>query len=111
MVILKEFLNNEIVYDNLISEHSRMSLTIDNHTVILNFQDIINTQFSGGNLGNEIDKVKSFLNLGIYSKTPCGGFVNLYKQKLGRDNIIIFSGVNEVSNSHYIVTIHKIIKL
>ena len=60
-----------------------MSLAIDNHTVILNFQDIINTQFSGGNLGSEIDKVKSFLNLGIYSKAPCGGFVNLHKQKWG----------------------------
>jgi hypothetical protein len=111
MIIIKEFSNNKIVYDNLINKDSRMSLVIDNYKGTLNFQDIINTQFSGGNLGNEVEKVKSFLNLGIYSKAPCGGFANLYKQKWGEDSIIMFSGVNEVSNSHYIVTVHKILKL
>ncbi len=111
MLIIKEFLNNEIVYDNLINKDSCMSLIIDNHKVTLNFQDIINTQFSGGNIGSEVENIKHFLNLGIYSKAPCGGFANLYKQKWGEDSIIIFSGVYEVSNSHYIVTVHKILTL
>ncbi len=110
MQTLQEFENNELVHDNIKFTSYSQSVVINSDTIVINYNDIIDTQFIGGNIGELIPQLKNYLNLGTYSKAPCGGFVNFYKVSgnLGND-YIVYSGVNEVSNSHYIVTIHKIL--
>jgi len=53
--------------------------------------------------------LKYLLKLGMHSKAPCGGFVNFYQVKNGERSFILYSGVNEVYNSQFIITIHKIL--
>jgi hypothetical protein len=111
MNIIKEFKINEVVFDNLLNSEPIISLTINDDDVDLNFNEIINSQFKGGNVGIKFEQIKDILNLGLYSKAPCGGFLNFYelRSKKGR-SLIVYSG-NEVSNSHYLVTVHKIINI
>ncbi len=102
------------VYDNLKSRKSLQRVRLEEETLKVNYEELINTQFKGGNIENDIlvNELKESLNLGIYSKAPCGGFVNFFwitGNKGG--SYIIFSGVNEVSNSRYIVTLHSIFKI
>jgi len=103
MTIIKEYLNDELVFENIKSNSNKVSLRIDGEVIIIDFNEIINTQFSGGNINQEYQILKEQLNLGIYSKSPCGGFVNFFSVK-GTNNkkYILYSGVNEISNSHYI---------
>jgi hypothetical protein len=111
MQFIKEFGSNDLVYDNAKKGTTIEHVSINAEIIDINYYDIINTQFTGGNVGQKFEQLKDDLNLGMYSKAPCGGFVNFYKVtgNMGND-YIIYSGVNEVSNSHYIVTIHKILK-
>ncbi|MDW3194705.1 MAG: hypothetical protein R8G66_20165 [Cytophagales bacterium] len=111
MKIVKEYDRNELVFDNAISKSLRKNVVINDEEITIDFDSIIDTQFSGGNIGQDFEELKTFLKLGMYSRSPCGGFVNLYliEGKNG-GKYILFSGVNEVANSHYIVTIHKILK-
>ncbi len=111
MKTAKSFSIKEIVFDNTVSKESTIIINVKKDTLIVDFKAIINTQFSGGNIREKYNKYCDFLGLGKYSKAPCGGFVNFYEYKsnLGK-NYILYSGINEVSNSHYIVTVHKIIE-
>lgn len=112
MQILQEFKNDELIYDNINDTTFTQSVDINSETLLINYNDIIDTQFTGGNMGELSTQLKNDLNLGIYSKAPCGGFVNFYKVSSNLGGFyIIYSGVNEVSNSHYIVTVHKIFKV
>jgi hypothetical protein len=109
MKIIKEFNIGEMVFDNL-KDALNSTIELDSGKLIIEFDKIMNTQFSGGNVQADLDSYKSFLNLGKYSKAECGGFPNFYKTESDNGNCyVIYSGVNEVSNSHYIVTVHKII--
>jgi len=111
MQVIKEFGSNELVYDNVKNGSITQSIDISDETININYSDIIDTQFVGGNVGPKFEQLKRDLNLGVYSKAPCGGFVNFFKVVSDKgNNYIVYSGVNEVSNSHYIVTIHKILK-
>lgn len=109
MKIINEYKNGEIVFDNLKNKSTLKSFIINEANIILDFQDLIDTQFTGGNIANKFEVLKTFLKLGIYSKAPCGGFVNFYRVKNKNNSYIFYSGVNEVSNSHYFITVHKII--
>lgn len=110
MLIIKDFSKDEFVFDNLANLSSVKQINIKNETIDLNFQEIIYTQFTAGNIGHLFESLKAFLNLGKYSKAPCGGFVNFFEiMGTGGTKFVIYSGVNELSNSHYKVTIHKII--
>lgn len=109
MKIIKEYQDNEIVYDNTRSKTSEIILKLDEVQLLVNFEKIIDTQFTAGNVKEKFEMLKNLLNLGMYSKAPSGGFVNFYQIINGDRNFIIYSGINEVSNSHYIVTIHKIL--
>ena len=110
MYLIKEFSIDELVYDNFIDKKNYQLVEINNDIVEINYNDIIETQFTGENIGQKFEELKNYLNIGIYSKAPCGGFVNFFNIK-SKQNIdyIIYSGVNEVSNSHYVVIIHKIL--
>lgn len=111
MQIVKEFRINELTYDNVKNGSITQLISLDSETIDVNYNDIINTQFTGGNVGQQFEELKINLNLGMYSKAPCGGFVNFFKITSNHGNdYIIYSGVNEVSNSHYVVTIHKILE-
>lgn len=111
MQIVKEFWENELVYDNVKVMSVIQSTDVDNEIISINYNDIIDTQFTGGNVGQKFEQLKMYLNLGLYSKAPCGGFVNFFKVTGSKGNdFIVYSGINEVSNSHYIVIIHKILK-
>ena len=111
MKTIKEYSNNELVFDNIKSKPSKTKIDVGNEVIQVDYNSIVDTQFSGGNMGQEFEALKTFLNLGMYSKSPCGGFVNFYLQEGSKGGkYILFSGVNEVSNSHYIVTIHKILQ-
>ncbi len=111
MKIIKEYQNSQLVFDNTMSKSSKIEIDINSEIIQIDYNAIIDTQFSGGNMGQEFETLKTFLKLGMHSKSPCGGFLNFYfitaKKSSG---FILFSGVNEVSNSHYIVTVHKILK-
>lgn len=110
MQIIKEYGKDELVYDNIVNLSSVEQINIKNEFISINFQEIINSQFTGGNIGELFEQVKTLLNLGRYSKAPCGGFVNFFETTgTGGTKFLIYSGVNEVSNSHYKVTVHKII--
>ncbi len=111
MQTIREYRNGEFIFDNTAANYSVEKIKLDGETITVDYNLIIDTQFSGGNTGQEFEHLKAFLDLGTYSKAPCGGFVNFYAITGDRgNNYILFSGINEVSNSHYIVTIHKIVK-
>lgn len=111
MQTMIEFGNNELVYDNTKNESYTQSIIVSNDTININYNDIIDTQFTGGNVAHKLEQLKSVLNLGVYSRAPCGGFVNFFKITSRKGNsYYIYSGINEVSNSHYIITIYKIFK-
>jgi hypothetical protein len=96
----------KLIYNNALHNDVSIELNLLEDTMVINYQDIINTQFSEGNV-EENEKYKKYLRLGMYSKAPCGGFVNFYKLKSKKGSYyVLYSGVNEVSNSHYIVTVH-----
>lgn len=111
MQIVKEYRNNDFFYDNTKNQPIIQKVYLDNGEIEINFNDIIGTQFTGGNLFQRFEQLKSYMNIGSYEKAPCGGFVNFYSV-IGKynDNYIVYSGIKEVSNSHYIITIHKILK-
>ena len=115
MRIIKSFSEAEIVYDNLVESSSRKNIVVEFGVIFtIDFHSIIDSQFQGGNLKPELFEIlKAFMGLGQFSKAPCGGFANFYR--FGKSNetegYVVFSGVNEVSNSHYIVTVHNIIRL
>lgn len=110
MKIIKQFNTKEIVFDNLRDKSNNVNIKIEGDKIKISFDDIIDTQFSGGNVHLKFNDYKSLLNLGQYSEAECGGFVNFFKvtSENGKD-YVLYSGVNEISNSHYIVTIHKIL--
>lgn len=102
----------QFVYDNTSDTSPLIGIIVGNALLRLDFRWLIDSQFQAGNLGSESNLVKKELGLGIYSKAPCGGFVNLFKLISSLEcNFIIYSGVNEISNSHYIITVHKIFKV
>lgn len=112
MIVVKEFKNNEYVYDNTVntSKPSLSRVIVNDEIINFDFHWLIDTQFTEGNIGPKLEDYKSKLGFGLYTKAPCGGFLNFYKvQGSMGNNYIIFSGVNEVSNSHYVVIIHKVI--
>ena len=109
MKIIKEYNLKEIVFDNL-KDKSDSTIEFDTDKLVIEFDKIVNTQFTGGNIQTDFNSFKSFLKLGQYSKAECGGFPNFYRtESVNGSSYVIYSGVNEVSNSHYIVTVHKII--
>lgn len=112
MEIIFNFVINQNIYDSLNNYSHVLKVKIEDKILKINFKKIIDTQFSLGNIeNNETEKLKDFLHLGKFSKAPCGGFINFYEIKNKNCRYVIYSGVNEVSNSHYLVTLHKIIKI
>lgn len=112
MIVVKEFKNDEYIYDNILNSNDLtiVNIVVNGENIIFDYKWLIDTQFTAGNIGLELDALKNKLELGLFAKAPCGGFINFYKTQGSKGNYyVIFSGVNEVSNSHYIVTIHKII--
>ena len=111
MKVIKEYSNSQLVFDNTESKSSKTKIDVGSEVIQVDYNSIVDTQFSGGNTGQDFEALKTYLNLGMYSKSPCGGFVNFYLQEGSKGGkYIIFSGINEASNSHYIVTIHKILQ-
>ncbi|NOU61921.1 hypothetical protein [Marinifilum caeruleilacunae] len=109
MKIIKQFSPNEFVFDNLKDKKTR-EIILGEDNLKIEFNKIIDSQFLGGNIENKYDEYKDFLGLGIYSKAPCGGFINFYKiRSVKKTNYVIYSGINEVSNSHYVITIHMVL--
>jgi hypothetical protein len=112
MNILKTFKRNELLYDNTTDGSSIIKIEINSDFIKINFGEIINSQFQGGNVKNDFDRLKNHLKVGISLKAPCGGFANFYKViSKSKNEYIVFSGVKEVSNSHFVVTVHAIISL
>lgn len=110
MRVVKEFNKGELNYDNLRDTSGNEYVEVYGEIIKIDYESIIDSQFTGGNTGDEFEKIKKELNMGFYSKAPCGGFVNFFSVIGDKgNNYIIYSGVNEVSNSHYMVTIHKIL--
>jgi hypothetical protein len=103
----------KLIFDNTKEEATVEDVIIDGNRISIPFEKIIDSQFSEGNTSLiEKDELKQYLNLGKYSKAPCGGFVNFFrKNESSGTDYVIYSGVNEVSNSHYIVTVHKVLKV
>jgi hypothetical protein len=67
MKIIKEFTPSEYYYDNAFGKESTCTINVENNVIVVDFQKIINTQFSGGNVSNKYEDLKSFLNLGLFS--------------------------------------------
>lgn len=115
MVFIKELGDKKYVFDNLKSMRNVVKISVDNEILTINYNWLIDSQYTEGNIlsdSQEYQKLKEILSLGLYSKAPCGGFINFFKIKGSqKNNYVLFSGVNEVSNSHYIVTLHKLYKL
>jgi len=111
MEVIKEFLSNEFKYDNTKNQKNILELKIEKNIFKIEFDKIINTHYSLGNISkDEIEIIKDKLKIGMFYNSPCGGFINFYKIMNKKSEYILYSGVNEVSNSHYVVTLHKIIK-
>lgn len=111
MHLIHDFRKEKPTFDSLTDRRYFDKIKINDDIIEVNYNSIIDTQFTGGNVDeNSYEYYKKLLNLGTFAKAPCGGFVNFYKIKsLKKREFILFSGVNEVSNSRYIVIIHKII--
>ena len=109
MELIKEFQKKELIFDNIKTKSCIKTINLFSDVINIDFCAIIDTQFMGGNIGQSFEELKKELNMGLYSKAPCGGFVNFYKvtSNLGNE-YVVYSGVNEVSNSHYLVTVHRI---
>jgi hypothetical protein len=113
MKILKECGTRDYYFDNGVKDMPALvTVILDSDWIIVDFQAIIDTQFSGGNVPNKFEGLKRMLGLGEFSSAPGGGFINFFSV-FSQQNVeyILFSDVNEVYNSHYIVTVHKVIKL
>lgn len=108
--IINNFRFGNIVFDSEISTTVTRTVSVRKSYIVVNFQDIIDTQFTGGNIPEKYEQIKLHLNLGYGSSAPCGGFINFFQitDENGKE-VIIYSGINEVNNSHYIVTVHKIL--
>lgn len=114
MRILEKELSNKFIYDSVKSKKKKITLSIDNDTIDVDFERIIDTLFTRGNIKDPslIEDLKKLFNIGLYSNAPCGGFINFYKVKSKKSkNYIIYSGIKEVSNSYFVVEIHKIVKI
>jgi len=113
MEVIKLFKKQELSFDNLNNDTNEIIINLYDDTISVNFISIIDTQFSGGNISpSRFKEMKNKFNLGLYSKAPCGGFINFFETKSNYlKNYVIYSGVKEVSNSHYIVTIHAIVRI
>lgn len=111
MIIVKEFYNIDLFFDNTLGNTSTMTIVLEGENLMINFDSIINSLFTNESKDLDYEYLKSYFNLGGYSKAPCGGFINFFNVTGSKGNkYILYSGVNEVSNSHFIVTIHKILK-
>ncbi|MFZ9847347.1 MAG: hypothetical protein ACO3EE_04265 [Flavobacteriales bacterium] len=99
-----------LVYDNALKQENVVSFNFNNDTVVVNFNDIINTHWQQGNVDeNEKNYLKEFLKIGMSSRAICGGFANFYRIKTQKgEEVLLYSGVSEPSNSHFVVTIHGI---
>lgn len=92
----------ELNFDSTQSRHSQIVLELNDDFLKIDFNSIIATQFSGGNVQDLFNELKNFLNLGVFSKAPCGEFVNFFKfSGRSKTEYIVYSGINETSNSHY----------
>ncbi|SDE60876.1 hypothetical protein SAMN04487996_10610 [Dyadobacter soli] len=111
MKIVKELAEHECYYDNAVTGRSTLTeIDLDDDSVTVDFRAIIGTQFVGGNVPEKFESLMEILHLGKFSSAPNGGFINFYSiRSRNHENYILFSGVNEVSNSHYIVTVHKVL--
>ena len=112
MKIVKELAELECYYDNAVTGMPTLTkIDLNDDSVIVDFRAIIGTQFTGGNVPEKVEDLMEILHLGEFSSAPNGGFINFYSaQSRNHENYILFSGVNEVSNSHYIVTVHKVLQ-
>ena len=112
MKIVKELAELECYYDNAVTGMTTLTeIDLNDDSVIVDFRKIIDTQFAGGNIPEKFEDLMEILHLGEFSSAPNGGFVNFYSvHSRNHKNYILFSGVNEVSNSHYIVTVYKVLQ-
>lgn len=112
MKIVKELAEHECYYDNAINGMPTLTeIDLNDDSVTVDFQAIIDTQFAGGNVPEKYEDLMELLHLGEFSSALDGGFMNFYSvHSHNQENYILFSGVNEVSNSHYIVTVHKVLQ-
>lgn len=113
MKIKKEFKAGECYFDNGIRGMPVIiTILLDDDSVLVDFGAIISTQFTGGNVSDRYEDLKRALGLGQFSSAPGGGFINFYALMSEKGvEYVLFSGVNEVNNSHYVVTVHKIIAM
>jgi hypothetical protein len=101
---------NETLFD-MDDNKKRVIYQIDDCKIVLKRKDILKYVFVGGNIGTEtIEEMRVKLNLGKYSKAPCGGFPNFYKTSCKKSNksFIFFFGISEVYNSIFIINIHNL---
>jgi hypothetical protein len=88
-----------------------ITIELNDDQITIDFGAIINTQFSGGNVPDKYEYLRQFLRLGEFSSAPGGGFVNFYAVTSSENvEYILFSGIREVYNSHYIVTVYKVLQ-
>ena len=82
MTLAKDFINDNYVFDNLRYQTSKQIISFTDEFLEVDYKLLIDSQFSTGNVpldSEEYSMLKELLNLGRYSKSPCGGFINFYK--------------------------------
>ena len=114
ILLIKEFVADKIVYDNRRKDPKLKKINLGDDFIDVNFWDITNTDIQGGNVDSELHgELKKILHMGPYSGASDGASANFFKivSKKSGKAYIVYSGVNEVYNSLYVVTIHKIFQL
>lgn len=101
---LVKYEKGELTFDSNDSLPFIANVELNGKHIEVDLDEIVNAQFTGGNDPDVFRELKLQLGIGLYTKAPCGGFINFYS--IG--DHVLYSGVKEVRNSHYMVSIHEI---
>lgn len=105
MKIIAEYIQGLYTFNSLKNQSSGQYITIDSDSIYVNYLDFIDNLWTNDNF-----RAVKNLNIGLYGKAPCGGFISLLKCSSNEGKAyVIYAGVNEISNSNYIITIHKVL--
>ncbi|WP_214607062.1 hypothetical protein, partial [Hymenobacter arizonensis] len=98
-----------VIADDRAGIPATCTVPLDGDELVVDVEALLATHWAGGNEGAGREVLQRFVPLGQYTKAPCGGFVNCFRVRSARGRTYyLYSGVNEVSNSCFVATLHSV---
>lgn len=106
---VKAYPAGQVIADYRTGIPASWRLALDGEDVVVDVPALLDTHLQGGDAGAGLDVLQRLIPLGLYTRAPCGGFVNCFRVCSARGKTYyLYSGVNEVANSCYVVTLHAV---